>query len=70
MCIDVRGIFCDKGPAGESDRQSFFADSSGHHLILQTSSERKGVQAFGHCQTPWLIIACVTDRSEALEVVF
>ncbi len=42
VCIDVRGIFCDRVPAGESDRRSFFADSSGHRLMHQTSSERKG----------------------------
>lgn len=39
MCFDFRGIVCDRLLAGESDRQSFFADSSSHCLIQQISSE-------------------------------
>lgn len=44
VCVDVRGSFSDRVLAGESDRRSFFADSPGHPLNLQTSSEAKGLR--------------------------
>lgn len=63
-------FFCDRVLAGESDRRADF-----HCWQLRPPfntpnklGEKKRVQAFGHCQTPHLVIACVTDGMEACEV--